>query len=70
MTAPYYRIRQINAEQSHLSDHYSLQAAERAVRQYRRAGKDVRVVYVHADGSYSAVQIPGAIEKAFSEVLR
>lgn len=53
----FYRIREINADQTHLSDHRSLRATEGAVRRYRLAGKEVRVVFVQADGSWSEVKV-------------
>ena len=49
----FYRIREISADQAHVSDHKSLTAARKAVAKAERAGKKVRLLFVLADGSYS-----------------
>lgn len=49
----YYRIRKIDADQTFLSDHRTLNAARRAFARYERQGMLVLCYFVHADGSRS-----------------
>ena len=61
--AGYYRIRKIDADQTHVSDHKSLGSLRKKLNSLRAANVDVRVVWVNGDGSWSEVSMASEMEE-------